>query len=115
MYKRQIYGDGKQTRDFIYVTDTAKATIDVYKNEELRGEIINLASGEQIKIEKIIKTICDEMGYTGNIEYRERRPGDVRVHEGSIEKARKLIDFKPSMNFTKGIKLTIDWYKKNKL
>jgi UDP-glucose 4-epimerase len=109
-----IYGDGKQTRDFIYVTDTAKATIDVYKNEELRGEIINLASGEQIKIEKIIKTICDEFGYTGNIEYRERRPGDVRVHEGSTEKARRLVDFKPSINFTKGIKLTIDWYKKNK-
>jgi len=110
-----IYGDGKQTRDFIYVTDTAKATIDFYKNEESRGEIINLASGRQIEIEKIIKTICDEMGYTGNIEYRERRPGDVRVHEGSIEKARQLIDFKPSVDFTKGIKLTIDWYKENKL
>ena len=108
-----IYGDGKQTRDFIYATDTAKATIDVYKNEESRGEIINLASGKQIKIEKIIKTICDEMRYTGNIEYREKRPGDVRVHEGSIERARQLIDFKPSINFTKGIKLTIDWYKKN--
>lgn len=110
-----IYDDGKQTRDFIYVTDTAKATIDIYKNEETRGEIINLASGKQIEIEKIIKTICDELGYTGNIEYRERRPGDVRVHEGSIEKVRQLVDFKPSINFTKGIKLTIDWYKKSKL
>jgi UDP-glucose 4-epimerase len=110
-----IYDDGKQTRDFIYVTDTAKATIDIYKNEETRGEIINLALGRQIKIRKIIKIICNELGYTGNIEYRERRPGDVRVHEGSIEKVRKLIHFKPSINFTKGIKLTIDWYKKNKL
>jgi UDP-glucose 4-epimerase len=110
-----IYGDGKQTRDFIYATDTAKATIDVYKNEESRGEIINLASGKQIKIEKIIKIICDELKYTGNIEYRERRPGDVQVHEGSIEKAKQLVDFKPSINFTKGIKLTIDWYKRNKL
>jgi len=110
-----IYDDGKQTRDFIYVTDTAKATIDIYKNEETRGETINLASGRQIEIEEIIKTICDEMGYTGNIEYRERRPGDVQVHEGSIEKAKQLVDFKPSINFTKGIKLTIDWYKKSKL
>lgn len=110
-----IYDDGKQTRDFIYVTDTAKATIDIHKNEKTRGEIINLASGRQIEIEKIIKTICDELEYTGNIEYRERRPGDVRLHEGSIEKARQLVDFKPSINFTKGIKLTIDWYKKNKL
>lgn len=110
-----IYDDGKQSRDFIYVTDTAKATIDIYKNEETRGEIINLASGRQIEIEEIIKTICDEMGYTGNIEYRERRLGDVQVHEGSIEKAKQLVDFKPSINFTKGIKLTIDWYKKNKL
>ncbi len=110
-----IYDDGKQTRDFIYVTDTAKGTIDIYKNEETRGKIINLASGRQIEIRKIIKIICTELGYTGNIEYRERRPGDVRVHEGSIEKARNLVHFKPSVNFTKGIKLTINWYKKNKL
>ena len=110
-----LYDDGKQTRDFIYVTDTAKATIDIYKNEKTRGEFINLASGRQIEIKKIIKTICDEMGYTGNIKHREKRPGDVRVHEGSIEKARKLIHFKPSVNYIKGIKLTIDWYKKNKL
>ena len=111
--KPVIFGDGKQTRDYIYVTDTANATINIYMNEDTRGEIINLASGEQIEIEKIIKTICNELGYTGSIEYREKRPGDVRIHEGSIEKARQLVDFKPSVNFEKGIKFTIDWYKKN--
>ena len=110
-----IYDDGEQTRDFIYVTDTAKATVDMYKNEKTKGEVINLASGKQIKIKEIIKIICDELGYTGNIEYRKKRPGDVQMHEGSIKKAKKMINFKTSINFTEGIKQTVNWYKKNNI
>ena len=108
-----IYDDGKQTRDFIYVKDTVRGTIDLYKNEKTRGKIINLASGKQTSVETIIRSICHELKYSGKIENRERRPGDVRIHEGCIKKVKKYIDFKTKVNYEEGIKLTVEWYRKN--
>ena len=106
-----IYGDGKQTRDFIFAADTAKWTIEIYKNDRTRGEVINLASGRQIAIETIIKGICKTLKYTGKIKYQPERAGDVRAHEGSVEKAKKLLNFEPAVDFPQGIEETIQWYR----
>lgn len=108
-----IYDNGKQTRDFIYVKDTADWTTEIYKNDKTRGEIINLASGKQIPIEVVIKGICKELNYDGEIEYREKRAGDVRKHQGSVEKARKLLSFEPNIGYPEGIKQTVQWYVNN--
>lgn len=108
-----IFSDGKQTRDFIYVGDTAYWTVEVYKNEGTRSKVINLASGQQITIEKVIKSICDEMNYKGEIEYRKKRPGDVLVHEGDVSLAREILNFKIKVNFEDGIKDTVKWYINN--
>jgi len=112
-HKPVIYDDGKQTRDFIYVKDTADWTVDIYKNDNTRGEIINIASGKQIPIEVVIKGICKELNYNGEIEYREKRPGDVRKHEGCVRKAVKLLNFKPNVDYSEGIKQTVQWYVDN--
>ena len=45
-----IYGDGNQTRDFIYVTDTAKAAIDAYKSKNTRGRVLNIGKGKEVSI-----------------------------------------------------------------
>lgn len=112
-HKPVIYGDGKQTRDFIYVKDTADWTVEIYKNDNTRGEIINLAAGKQTPIEAVIKGICKELNYDGEIEYREKRPGDVRKHEGCVQKAGKLLNFKPNVDYSEGIKQTVQWYVTN--
>ncbi len=109
--KPVIYGDGKQTRDFIFVTDTVKWTIEIFKNDRTRGEIINLASGRQTAVETIIKGICQTLNYKGEIKYQPERPGDVRTHEGSVEKAKKLLNFESTVDFSKGIERTIQWYR----
>lgn len=108
--KPVVYGDGKQTRDFIFVKDTADAAVAIYKEEQSRGEAFNLASGRQITIEKVIKLICRQMEYTGEVEYQEERPGDVRILEGSIEKAKDIIGFEPGVKFEEGVKETVKWY-----
>ena len=108
-----IYSDGKQTRDFIYVEATAYWTLEIFKNENTRGEIINLSSGKQTEVGDIIKLICDEMNYTGIIERRPARIGDVLKHQGSMKKAEKLINFNYGTIFKDAIKNTIDWYRIN--
>ncbi len=108
-----IYSDGKQTRDFIYVKDTAYWTLEIFKNEITRGEIINLSSGKQTEIVEIVQIICNNMNYMGSIEKKPARIGDVRCHQGSMEKAKKLINFEYTTNLNEAIKSTVDWYKSN--
>ena len=108
-----IFDDGQQTRDFIFVKETAFWTVEIFKNENTRGKIINLASGKQTSIERVIKSICKEMNYTGDLEKRERRIGDVRVHQGDMSLAKELINFESKIEFEEGIVSTVQWYKDN--
>ena len=108
-----IYGDGEQTRDFIYVKDTADATIKVFNSSNSRGKVINVASGKEISMNKIVKTIIALMDYNKGIIYKDARAGDVRRHLADISLAKQLIEFEPETSFEEGIKETVEWYKKN--
>jgi UDP-glucose 4-epimerase len=106
-----IYGDGLQTRDYLFVTDTADASINIYNCDRARGKVINIASGEERDIKGIITTIAEYLGYKGQILNRETRAGDVQRHFADISLAKKLIGFNPTIPFEKGIEITIEWYK----
>jgi UDP-glucose 4-epimerase len=106
-----IHGDGKQTRDYLFVKDTVDATIKVYNCENARGKILNIASGKEISIETVIRTIA-EYFHVKDIIYEKERPGDVRRHIANTYLAEDLIGFKPTMDFEEGLRRTIEWYKK---
>lgn len=108
-----IYGDGNQTRDFLYVTDTADAAVKIYNIKNTRGKILNVASGKETSINTVVKLIADYLNYDKPIEYQAERPGDVRRHISNIYLAEDLINFKPKIPFEEGIKYTIEWYKSN--
>ncbi len=108
-----VHGDGEQTRDYIFVANTADAAIDIYRHKDTRGRILNIASGEEITINKIIKTIAEFLDYNKPFIYEPQRIADVRRHKADISLAKKLIDFEPKIRFEEGIKETIEWYKSN--
>jgi UDP-glucose 4-epimerase len=105
-----IFGDGKQTRDYTFVEDTANGIKDVYESPTTRGRIVNIASGEEVSIKQIIDLIVKEMDYKGEIVYEPARPGDVRRHKGDISLAKKLLRYEPKITFQEGIRRTIAWY-----
>jgi len=105
-----IYGDGRQTRDYIYVTDTAQMAIELYKNERTRGQVINIGSGSEISVIELIQKIMEIMKCDKEIRFEEKRPGDVQRHLASIELAKELFGFKPQTSFSTGLKKTIQWY-----
>jgi len=107
-----IYGDGKQTRDFIYVQDTVDATIKVYNSKNTRGKILNIASGKEIRIIDLVKEIMNILDYKKAIKFEAPRKGDVQRHCADISLAKKLINFKPRTSFSEGMKKTVDWYNK---
>jgi len=110
--KPVIEGDGLQTRDFIYVTDTIRGLVAAYENDGLRGEIINLGTGVEYSIKYIIENICKYVGYTGEIEYKPERAADVKRLCASSEKASKLLGFQYQVSFENGLQQTLNWYTK---
>jgi len=106
-----LHGDGKQARDFIYVEDTAKWTVEVAKNDKTKGMTLNLASGRATQIGILIKGICKELNYRGQIIREKERPGDVRKHIAGVSLAKKVLGFKQSTDLKNGLKKTINWYK----
>lgn len=105
-----IQGDGKQTRDYIYVTDTADAAVQVYNSENCRGRAINIASGREVSIDFLVKFIVNHMCDKRPIVFEPARPGDVRRHIANVFLARDLIDFSPKVSFEEGLVRTIEWY-----
>jgi UDP-glucose 4-epimerase len=106
-----IYGDGLQTRDYTYVTDTADAAVKVYYTKSTRGMVLNIASGKETTIKDLISKIAKIMNCKKPIIYDKPRPGDVRRFVGSNSLAKKLINYEPKVSFDQGLRRTIDWYR----
>ena len=128
--KVSLDGDGSNSRDFVYVEDTARAIeLALYTDKNIRGEIINIGSGKETKFSSLINLIGHTIGYTkedgylvgseekgfdSNINYRPFREGEegLRVFL-DIKKAGELLGYKPEYPMTgadsSGLKSTIEW------
>ncbi|MBE8986227.1 GDP-mannose 4,6-dehydratase [Nostoc sp. LEGE 12450] len=106
-----IFGDGSQTRDFTYVSDTARAIIMAGFTASAIGQTINLGSGFEIPINDLAKEIASivERGDTGVI-HDESRPGDVLRLYAETTKADKLLGFKPQVSLHEGLVKLRNWY-----
>ena len=108
-----IHGDGKQTRDFIYVSDTVEAAIEIYNNDLTRGKVVNIASGSEISTYEVVRNIAELLDYKKPFVYKNAREGDVRRHVGDISLAQDLLGWKPKIPFDEGIRRTVEWYKQH--
>jgi len=111
-----IEGDGEQTRDFTYVGDIVEASLRLLECDEAVGKIVNVGQGQETRIKDIISTICDALDYpSGNIERRPPRPADVRRLHADVSLAKHLINYFAKTDLTKGLQLTVDWFKEHML
>lgn len=108
-----IYGDGEQSRDFTYVDNVVEANLLAARAKQTKGEVINIACGEAITVNAIIKMINEAVGKNVKPMYVPSRKGDVKHSLADITQAKKIIDFKPVVLFKDGLKKAIEWYRKN--
>jgi UDP-glucose 4-epimerase len=106
----EIYGDGEQTRDFVFVRDTADAAIRVHATPATRGRVVNVASGREVSVNELVRLMLDIIGSDTEVRHVEPRPGDVRRHLASIDLARELIGYEPRTSLRDGLAETIAWY-----
>jgi UDP-glucose 4-epimerase len=105
-----IYGDGEQTRDFVYVGDLVDAILLADKSNT-PGEVFQIASGRETSLRTLVETMqsaLPELAF--NIRYEPARTGEVLRNYASIEKARRLLDFDPKTNLGDGLRKTWDWF-----
>ena len=110
-----IYGDGEQTRDFVFVRRVADAAVQAYEEPATRGRVMNVASGQEITINRLVREILAILDTDVPIVYEAPRPGDVRRHRSAIGLAQELIDFQPTLGPMEGLEETVDWYRQHLL
>lgn len=108
-----IYGDGEQTRDFTYIENVLHANKLAAEAPRTRGEAINVACGERISINDIIRTINQSLGKNVVPRHVEPRPGDIRHSWADIRLAEQLIGFRPVVSFQDGLQKAVDWYRRH--
>jgi Nucleoside-diphosphate-sugar epimerases len=106
-----ITGDGTETRDWTYVDDIIDGLLAMGLKEEAVGEAINLGSGNEHRVIDLANMVNELTGNEAGIKYVERRDWDVKRRLlASIEKAKKILDYKPQMEFKDGLKKVHEWF-----
>jgi UDP-glucose 4-epimerase len=106
-----IFGDGKHTRDFTFVTDTARGILLAGLNPRSAGSTINLGTGREITITDLACSVRNVIGRPdAEIQYQLPRPGDVIRLCADVTQARDLLGFEPTLSLHNGLKHLHDWY-----
>jgi len=101
-----IFGDGKQTRDFVFVEDIVTANILAATQPAAVGEIFNIATGQENSIEQLIAIIKQVSARESPVIYADPRAGEVRYSRANIEKALRMLGYNPKTNLKEGLLLT---------
>jgi UDP-glucose 4-epimerase len=102
-----IYGDGMQTRDFTYVKNVVDANLAACGTDRADGQAINIACGERISLLDLMAQINAILGTSIEPVFAPERPGDVKHSLADIQKAERLLDFRPGVSFAEGLSRTI--------
>lgn len=106
-----IFGNGTQTRDFTYISDTVKGILMASGCDEMIGQSINIAKGEEVSINEIAVIISKKLSKEKlKPIYKKARPGDVMRHYADIAKAYKMFGYTPSLDIENGIGRYIEWF-----
>ena len=106
-----IYGDGKQTRDFVYVNDVVKALLLAAKTDGKAGDVYNIGSGSRVTINRLWELIASLSGQQLEPVYQPARAGEILHSVGNVDKARSLLKFKNDFSLERGLELTLEWYR----
>ena len=104
-----IFGDGKQTRDFIYVKDVVQANVHLATQADTTG-VYNVAYGRKITINELAEKIIRLTGSESRVEHVADRPGDVKHSMANIDKI-LATGFKPQSDFNEGLSATIEFFR----
>jgi len=108
----ECWGDGTPTREFLYVDDLADACFWLMQNYNEK-EFVNIGSDEELTIKELVTKLTKAFGFTGKVVWNKDKPNGQPRRKLDNTKLKKL-GWKSKTSFDDGLKLTIDWYKKDR-
>ena len=106
-----VYGNGRNTRDWIHVQDHCRALIAILKSPDVEGQTFNIAGGNERSVLDITGLILEQLQKPSSLVANVTdRPGHDRRYAIDASKLERMTGFKPSVDFRRGIAETIDWY-----
>ncbi len=106
-----IYGDGEQSRDFIYIDDVVEANLRAASGlRGTGGKVFNIGSGQRVSLNQLLEKLETILQTRISPDKRERRPGDIRHSCADIAAAAGLLQFAPSVPLDVGLARTLQWY-----
>ena len=111
-----VFEDGKESRDFVYIDDVVAATIACIERDAANHQVFNVGSGEVTSVAQVAAAL--KAAYQSEVEVSvsgDYRLGDIRHNVADISKARDILGFKPQVMFEEGIKRFSDWVKQQEV
>lgn len=105
-----IHGDGRQTRDFMYVEDTARWLMQLARVDNLIGEVVNIGSGIDTSVGELADMIVAATGSASEVMHGEARPGDLPKLQADVTKVSSLVPFVLSTDLAEGLRRTISFF-----
>lgn len=110
----RVHGDGSQSRDFTYVDNVVQANAAAaglsVSASDVAGQVVNIACGERWTLLQLLNRLETTLQQDAAVVFGERRVGDVKHSQASIEKARRVLGYAPGVGFDEGIKRTVTWF-----
>ena len=106
-----VFGDGKQSRDFVYIENVVQGNLSAADAVEASGRVLNLACGRQYSLLELIDSINRVLGTEIEPLFAKARVGDVRESLADISMARQLLNYEPAVSFEDGLERSIDYYR----
>jgi nucleoside-diphosphate-sugar epimerase len=104
-----VFGDGKQSRDFIFVEDVVSANLLAAESDQAAGEAINICTGKETTLLDLLEELSELSPHGPQVNFTAPRPGDIYRSVGNPEKADRLLGFRATTSLSEGLKQTVDW------
>jgi UDP-glucose 4-epimerase len=105
-----IYGDGKQSRDFTFISNVVHANLLALSATGLKGQTVNVATSKAHTLNDLLTTLAKLAGRSADAKYEPTRQGDIRHSLADTSAAKKLLKYRPQVDFESGLARTFAWY-----
>jgi nucleoside-diphosphate-sugar epimerase len=108
-----IFGDGEQSRDFIFVENVVQANLLACETQNCAGRTFNIGTGGRYTLNETLRLLEKISGKKAAAKYEPPRSGDILHSQADITEARKTLGYDPKINFEEGLRRTWEWYRAN--
>ncbi len=106
-----IHGDGRQTRDFVYVRDVVEAMLLAVDGDSLAGRVFNIGGGKSVPIIELVEIMQRFFPETPDPVFGPPRQGDLHFSEADISSAERALGYRPRIDLQEGLGITVEWFR----